>query len=92
MKLPYTIAAAVLATIFMIVKLAAPTIPLPEDVFINLGLWLLLQLGVEVVGFPLAFRYYSWKQERLAALQKKDYHFLPLEAEESKPARKKSKK
>lgn len=87
MKLPYLIVAAALGVIFMIIKAAFPTIPLSDEAFVALVVWIIAQLGVEVVGFPLAFRVYRWQEDRKLANQ-----YFPEAVADLPPKMKKSKK
>lgn len=56
MKIEYTLVAIVAALIAAVVKHFAPDFPLPDETYLGILLWLALQLGVEIVGKPLAAR------------------------------------
>lgn len=48
MKLEYSIVAAVVGAIYLIVKQFAPDFPIPADIFLNVFVFILALLGVEV--------------------------------------------
>lgn len=54
MKLEYTIVAAVIGALYLIVKQFAPDFPITPDMFLLIFLWALAKLGVEIVGKPAA--------------------------------------
>lgn len=56
MKLAYVIVAMAASLVFAVIKQFFPDFPVEESVFVEIVVWLLLMLGVEVVGKPLAAR------------------------------------
>ncbi len=54
MTIEYSIVAAIVGAIYVIVLKFAPDFPVPPDMFLLIFLWVLAQLGVEVIGKPAA--------------------------------------
>jgi len=54
MKLQYTLLALAFALVYGILKSVLPDLPLSEDVFNALMLYILSKLGAEIVGLPIA--------------------------------------
>lgn len=54
MVIEYSLVAAVVGAIYLIVLHFLPDFPVPADMFLLIFLWLLARLGVEVSGGPAA--------------------------------------
>lgn len=54
MKVDYVLAVAVLGALYLAVKQFLPDFPISDAVFQTVGLWLVMKLGIEVVGTPAA--------------------------------------
>lgn len=53
MKIEYTILAAFIALVYAILVKFLPDIPLDRDMLMTLFVYVLLKLGVEIVGEPI---------------------------------------
>ena len=64
-KIEYTILAAFVALAYAIVRAAFPDIPFTEQSLLGLLIYVLMKLGVEVIGKPTVTRLFPSKFRRL---------------------------
>ena len=53
MKLDYALLALIMGAVYGLIKLFLPDFPLSQDMFFVLIVYVLVKLGVEIVGAPL---------------------------------------